>query len=138
MSTTSSRRQFENSGTGAWSMGIGGPAGVLLATVAVFQILEGLAALFDDNVYVAGLNYVYQFDLTTWGWIHLIIGIIGLATGLALVANQAWANVVGIVLACLGAISNFAFLPYYPFWSMLIIAFNVLVMWALTMQLAHD
>jgi len=113
-------------------------AGVMLATVSAFQILEGIAAIANDNVYVRGLKYAFEIDLTTWGWIHLVLGVIGLATGIGILASQAWAYVVGIVIAFLGSLSSFAFLPYQPFWSMTIIAFDVFVIWALSSSLAHD
>ena len=66
-----------------------------------------------------------------WGWIHLVLGLIAVATGIGLLVGQTWAELVGIVIASLSAINSFAFLPYYPFWAMAIIAFDVFVIWAL-------
>ena len=66
---------------------------------------------------------------------HLILGIIGIAVGLGVLAGQSWARVVGIILAVVGALANFAFIPYYPIWSLLIIGLYVLVMWALSTQM---
>jgi hypothetical protein len=113
-------------------------AGVLLATLSVFQILEGIAALANDKVYVRGLSYTYEFDVTTWGWIHLIIGLVGLATGIGILMGQAWGRILGILIAVLSALSNFAFVPYYPFWSLAIIALDVFVIWALCTQMASE
>lgn len=138
MSTTPSRRAYESSTAGAWAIGGAAFAGVMLATVAIFQILQGIAAIADDEMYVSGIKYVYQIDLTTWGWVHLVLGIVGLTAGIGILANKAWANVIGIVLATLGAISSFAFLPYFPFWSLVIIAFDVFIIWALCSNLTHD
>lgn len=138
MSATASRREFENSTKGVWAMGGIAFAGVMLITVSAFQIVEGIAAVADDDVYVRGVNYVFAFDLTTWGWIHLVLGLVGVATGIGLLANQTWAYLVGIVIAFFGALSSFAFLPYYPFWAMAIIAFDVFVIWALTVTMAND
>jgi len=87
--------------------------------------------LFDDTFYVTTPNYVLEFDVTTWGWIHLIAGIIVALAGVALFSGRTWARVVGITLAFLSAIATFAFIPYYPVWSLLIIALNVFVIWAL-------
>jgi len=109
----------------------------MLVTVAVFQILEGIAAIAEDDIYVTGIKYAYEIDVTTWGWVHLILGIIGVATGLGLLAGQTWARIVGISIAVIAALANFAFLPYYPLWTLLIIAFYVLVIWALTTQLGE-
>jgi hypothetical protein len=110
----------------------------MLMTVGVFQVIEGVAALAKDSVYVTGVDYTFEFDVTTWGWIHLVIGVIGVATGLGIVAGQAWGLLAGIVIACIGAISNFAFMPYFPFWSLAVVAFNVFVIWALATEVTRD
>jgi hypothetical protein len=110
-------------------------AGILLATLASFTILQGLAAVLKDDVFVRGVNYTFQFDVTTWGWIHMIIGVIGLAAGIGILRGQVWANSVGIGIAALSALSQFAFMPQYPLWSLTIIAMDVVVIWALTEQI---
>ena len=138
MSTASPQRSYEDTTGGAWAFGVVTFAGVMLVTVATFQILEGIAAVAKDEVFVAGIDYVYKFDVSTWGWIHIVLGAIGLATGIGLLANQTWARVTGIALAVIGALASFAFLPYYPLWSILVIAFYVLVVWALTAQLRRS
>jgi hypothetical protein len=138
MSTTSSRQEYERSTKGAWAMGGAAFAGIMLATVSVFQILEGIAAIANDEVYVRGLKYAYEADLTAWGWIHLLLGIAGVATGIGILATQTWAYMVGIAVAFLGAISSFAFMPYYPFWAIAVMAFDIFVIWALTSLIAND
>jgi len=138
MSTASQHRSHEETTGGAWAFGVVTFAGVMLVTVATFQILEGIAAIAKDEVFVAGIDYVYKFDVTTWGWIHVVLGAIGLATGIGLLAGQTWARITGIALAVVGALASFAFLPYYPLWSILVIAFYILVMWALTTQLRRS
>ena len=90
------------------------------------------------SFFVTGLNYTFEFDVTAWGWIHLIIGIVAVAAGLGIVAGQAWGMLVGIIIATIGAVSSFVFMPYYPFWSIVVIAFNVLVIWALATEFAND
>jgi hypothetical protein len=74
---------------------------------------------------------MFQFDITTWGWIHLILGIVVALAGVGLLAGRSWARVVGITLAVLSAIANFMFIPHYPFWALLVIALDVFVIWAL-------
>jgi hypothetical protein len=138
MSATDSRREFESSTKGVWALGGIAFAGVMLITVSVFQVFEAIAALAKDDVFVRGVDYAYAIDLTTWGWIHLVLGLVGVATGIGLLANQTWAYLVGIVIAFFGMLSSFAFLPYYPFWAMTIIAFDVFVIWALTVTMKHD
>jgi hypothetical protein len=114
-----------------WVMGLAMFAGVLMITAGIFQIISGLAALFQNEIFVVGQQYVVSFDVTTWGWIHLLIGIAVLLAGLAVLTGQLWGRVIGIGLAALSMIANFAFLPYYPFWALAIIALDVFVIWAL-------
>lgn len=113
-------------------------AAILLALVAIFQILDGIAAIASDQVYVKGIDYTYKLDVTSWGWIHLVIGLVALATAIGILMGQVWGRIVGIVIASVSVISNFMFLPYYPFWSLTVIAFDVFIIWALCSQIAHD
>ena len=115
-----------------WAVGGVVFAATMMLVVGTFQILAGLVALIDDQFYVVGRDYTFKFDITAWGWIHLLLGILLVLCGWALFARSAWAGVAAIVLAGLSAIANFLFIPYYPFWSMLIIAVDVFVIWALT------
>ena len=110
-------------------------AGVMLITVAAFQILEGIAAIAEDTIFITGAKYTFELDVTAWGWIHLIVGIVAVAIGLGILAGQSWALLFGVVIACIGAISNFAFMPYFPFWSIAVIAFNLFIIWALCAEL---
>ena len=119
---------------GPLAYGVSVFAGVLLATLAVFQILEGIAAIAEDDVFVSGINYVYQLDVTTWGWIHLVIGALALAVGVGILTGRSWALVAGMGLAVISALSQFMFMPLYPFWALLLIAMNILVIWALANQ----
>ncbi|MEI5675695.1 MULTISPECIES: DUF7144 family membrane protein [unclassified Nocardioides] len=135
MSTHTSGRAYDHSTSGLVALGTTAFAGVMLATVALFQILEGIAAIGEDSVFVTGLDYVYKLDVTTWGWIHLVVGVIGLATAVGILAAQPWGYVAGIAIATIGAVTNFAFLPFYPFWSIVVLSFNILVIWALCRQL---
>ncbi|MFI6426294.1 hypothetical protein [Promicromonospora sp. NPDC050880] len=114
-----------------------GFAGTMLIMVALFQILQGIAAVAANTVYLTGVEYVYQLDVTTWGWVHIVVGAIALATGIGVLASRTWAYMVGIVLAVVASITNFAFLPYYPIWSIVVLAFNVAVIWALCTLLAE-
>jgi hypothetical protein len=123
---------------GMWAAGVSAFAGIVLATISVFQILEAIAALANDTVFVRGLNYTYEFDVTTWGWIHLIIGLVGLGTAAGILAGQTWGGILGILIASISMISNFLFLPYYPFWAITIIAVDVLIIWALCRHIMGD
>ncbi|TCC49170.1 hypothetical protein E0H75_20605 [Kribbella capetownensis] len=109
-------------------------AGVMMVMSGGFQAFSGLVALFENEFYVSTRNYLFQFDATAWGWIHLLFGIAVLLAGLAVMAGQTWARVVGIILAVLSALANFTFIPYYPFWALTIIAIDIFVIWALAVH----
>jgi hypothetical protein len=134
MSTALTPRPVEPGGE-TWAFGVTTFAAVTLVTLSIFQILQAIAAIAEDEVFVTGINYAYAIDISDWGWIHLALGVIALAVGLGLLADQTWARVAGIAVAVLVALANFAWLPYYPLWSILVIAFSVLVIWALTAQM---
>jgi hypothetical protein len=121
----------------AWAEGLGIFAGAALLTVGVFQFLEGVAAAAKDDVFVRTTNYVFSFDLTTWGWIHIVVGILLAIVGGAILAGQRWALVAGVVLAILSALMNFVWLPYYPAWAIIVIAFDIAVVWALSTVLGR-
>ncbi|MEU1548127.1 hypothetical protein [Nocardia sp. NPDC005745] len=106
-------------------------AAILLLTVGVLSIFEGISAVAEDDLIVVGADYVYKFDTTTWGWIHIVIGILLVVAALGLMTGAMWARVVAIVLAALSIIANFMWLPYYPAWSVLVIALNIVVIWAI-------
>ena len=106
-------------------------AAALLLMLGIWQVFMGIAAIAKGEFFVLAPNYIYEFDIGAWGWIHLILGIIMVLTGIFLFRGAAWARAVGIVLAVLSAISNFFFLPYYPLWSIVVIALDVFVIWAL-------
>lgn len=107
-------------------------AGVMMMLIGGFHALAGLAALIDDQFYVATDNYWFEFDITGWGWIHLLLGIVAVVAGIYVFTGAAWARVVGIALAVVSALVNFAFIPYYPWWSLLIIAIAIWIIWALS------
>lgn len=107
-------------------------AACVLTLIGTFQIVAGLTAIFDDEFFVVAQNYTFDVDTTAWGWAHLLLGLVMLATGIGLFSRQAWAGVTAIFLAMLSAVLNFFFIPYYPFWSIVVIALNVWVIWSLT------
>ena len=107
-------------------------AGVMLIVIGSFQAIAGLAAIINDEFFVTTPNYAFEIDVTAWGWIHLLLGLLVAFAGYALFAAKTWARVTGVTLATLSAIANFFFIPYYPFWAILIIALDVWVIWALT------
>lgn len=115
-----------------WVTGLALFAGSMMIVAGIFQIVVGLTAILQHGFYVLTENYLFSFNVGAWGWIHLALGVLVAAGGVAVLAGQVWGRVLGVVLAALSAIANFLFLPYYPLWSMLIIAADVAVIWALT------
>jgi hypothetical protein len=121
-----------------WAVGGVVFAATMLLIIGTFQVIAGLVAIIDDDFYVIGREYTFELDTTAWGWIHLLIGVLLIATGLGLFARSAWAGVAAIFLASLSAVANFFFIPYYPFWSIVVIALDVWVIWAITRPGAVD
>ena len=111
-------------------------AGVIMGVAGFFQMIAGFGAILEDKVYAVGQDYVFSFDVTTWGWIHLLIGLVLLASGVGVFYGSVLARSVGVFVAGLSAVANFAFLLGWnqPFWSMLIIGLDVAIIWALTMH----
>ena len=90
-----------------WVMGLAVFAGALMITAGIFQVIAGIVALFQNEIYVVGQQYAVSFDVTTWGWIHLLVGIAVALAGCAVLTGQLWGRVVGIGLAVLSMIANF-------------------------------
>ncbi|GAA4759852.1 membrane protein [Nocardioides endophyticus] len=110
-------------------------AGTMLMILGAFHIIQGLVALFRDEVYVVGpQGLVVNVDYTAWGWVHVIGGALAILTGACLLAGQLWARILAVVVAVVSALVNVAFLPAYPIWSTLMIALDVLVIWAVTVH----
>ncbi|WP_235734555.1 DUF7144 family membrane protein [Nocardioides alcanivorans] len=120
--------------TSTWARGMTVFAGVIMAMGGTFQAFAGVVALANDAFYVTTTDYVIEFDTTLWGWIHLGTGILVLLAGFAVLNGQLWGRVVGISLAVISALINFAFIPIYPLWSITIIALDVFVIWALALH----
>jgi hypothetical protein len=116
----------------SWAVGGITFAAAMLIMIGGFQAVAGLTAILDDQFYVVTRNYTFDLDVTAWGWIHLLLGIVLGGVGFALFTGRTWAAVGAILLAGVSAIANFFFIPYYPFWSIVIIALDVWVIWSLT------
>lgn len=110
-------------------------AGFMLIMVGSFHAVEGLVALFRDEVFLVGpKGLVVNVDYTAWGWVHILGGLLALATGAGLVAGKMWARTLAVIVAFASALINMAFLPAYPVWSAIVIAIDVLVIWAVTVH----
>jgi hypothetical protein len=106
-------------------------AAVVMMMTGGFQAFQGLVALLNDDFYVVGQKWTFSFDVTSWGWVHLIVGVLVAVAGVFVLRGAVWARGVGVGVAAVSALLNFMWLPYYPIWSLLIIALDVIVIWAL-------
>lgn len=120
-----------SSGSSPMTFGFITFAAIMLMVIGVFQALSGLSAIIEDTFYVLTREYAFEFDVTLWGWTHLIVGIVVAVAGFYLLSGKTWAVIIGITVAVISAVQNFLYIPYYPVWSLLIIALNVIVIWAL-------
>jgi hypothetical protein len=107
----------------------------MMILVGTFQAIAGLVALFRSTYYLVTSNgLLVTVDYTTWGWVHLIVGLIIAGGGVAVMTGAVWGRILGVLLASLSALVNLAFLSAYPVWSLLMIALDVVVIFALTVH----
>ena len=131
MSTRERTRPGEDDVSG-WALGAIAFAATILTMVGVFQVITGLVAVFNDEFFVVTRNYTFDLDVTAWGWIQLLVGIVAIAVGFGLYSRATWAGITALVLVSISAVVNFFFIPYYPIWALVVIALDVWVIWALT------
>lgn len=127
--STSRRTEAEVS---AGAVGVTVFAGVLMIMAGVFHAIQGIVALINDTFFVYGQEYVFKFDVTGWGWAHLVLGVVVALAGFALFQGAVWARTVAVIVACVSILASFLWMPYYPIWSLVVVAFDVFVIWAVT------
>jgi hypothetical protein len=113
-------------------------AGILLFMIGVFNIIWGLTALLNDTAVTVGQQGLIVWDLTAWGWIHLILGVVLVATGLGLFGGKGWARWMAILFAMLSAFAQIAWMATYPIWSILIITLDIIIIYQLTARWELD
>ncbi|MFD7641095.1 hypothetical protein ACFV4P_10630 [Kitasatospora sp. NPDC059795] len=106
-------------------------AGVLMLVSGLLEVFRGIMAIAEDAVFVSTPRYVFRFDLTSWGWIHLVVGALLALTGLFVIKGMFWARIAGVLFAAVSLVDNFLDIPSYPLWSLVLIALDVFVIWAL-------
>ena len=109
-------------------------AGIMMIVMGAFNAIEGLVGLFRGEYYVANGEQVIVFDLTTWGWITLLLGVLVVVAGAALLSGSAWARVVTVILAAVNAVAQLAFVSVHPVWSTIVITLCVVVIWAVVVH----
>ena len=109
-------------------------AAALLLVVGGMQIINGFVAIFDQNFYVATANGLIAFNYAGWGWIHLILGVVALATGLGIFSGSAWARIVGVIITAFVMLDNIASINAYPLWSIIALIMGGFIIYALTLH----
>jgi hypothetical protein len=110
-------------------------AAVMLVLIGVLAVMQGLTALLNEDFYaVTRQGLMVTADYEAWGWLHLALGVGAVLTGWGLQRGNAFARLAGITVAVLVIMVNLAFLPAYPWWSAMMIAFNLLVLYAITVH----
>jgi hypothetical protein len=107
-------------------------ASMMMTLIGIFHVITGIGGIAKDDIYVKGAQYIFQFDVTTWGWIHLIVGLIILFAAFGLFSGAIWARTVAVIMALISAVAGFAWMPYYPIWGIVFVAVATSVIWALT------
>ncbi|MEU9105512.1 hypothetical protein AB0D54_14250 [Streptomyces xanthophaeus] len=120
-----------DSGENPWAAGGTLFAAVLLLVDGVLNVIKGIVGIAEDDVYARQGAYVFKFDVTAWGWILLVLGIVLIIVGAGLLKGALWARAMGVALAAISVVLNFMWLPYTPFWAIISIAVGLFVIWAL-------
>ena len=126
-SATMRRDRGARQGEGYWMIVF---AVALLVTVGVFNLIDGIAAIANSHVFIANAHYVVG-DLRVWGWVVLILGVLQVLAAIAILAGSQAARWFAVVVIGLNAIGQMLFIPAYPFWSLLIIAVDIVALWGL-------
>ena len=129
MSDLADRQSIVTGPKAAWAGGLTLFAGIVLIMMGFLEFLEGLSAVFSDDVFVRTPQYVFTLNLTAWGWVHMVFGVAAILVGASLFLGRTWALVAGIVIAVLSAVSNFLFIPQSP-WALALVALDVALIWA--------
>lgn len=110
-------------------------AALMMMTSGFFNAVAGLAAVIgDDDAYIDTRVGLLVFDVEAWGWVHLLLGVALVVVGACLAAGQTWARLVAVVLVSVNLVTQFVLLPAQPWWSVIVIAVDVFVLWALVVH----
>jgi len=116
-------------------------ASFMMILIGLWWVLAGIVGILKDDIFIVTSKYVFQFNIQTWGWIHLVLGVVVLLAGAAVFRGAVWGRAIGVVMALLSCLIGFAWLPAYPVWGVLLIVASVFVVWALTVhghEIAED
>jgi hypothetical protein len=117
-----------------WAVGWTWFAAIMMIWIGIWHVIAGLAALIEDTFFVIGREYAFEFDVTTWGWIHLVAGVVVLLAAFGLFSGAVWARTVGVIMAVISGIAAFMWMPWYPVWAIVILIADIGVIWSLTVH----
>ena len=109
-------------------------AASLLVLIGAMQLVQGLGALFNPDFFIATENNVFVFNLTTWGWIHVLLGVVALAAGIGTMAGAGWARIVAVVITVLVMLGSIAYITTFPLWATFVLVVGGFVIYALTVH----
>ena len=139
MTTSSTSSTSSNTETRrGWGHGVVLFAGTLMLVLGILEFIRGLTALFENTLFVNTPEYIFALDVTTWGWLHLIWGVVLAAVGGAILAGRLVGRIVGLSIVTIAMVLNFVSLPIYPLWSVVMIALCIFIMWALCAEDSVD
>ena len=110
-------------------------ASMMMLVVGTFQVFAGFVALLNDDYFVVRQRkLLVDMSYTAWGWTHLVIGAVAVVAGIALLAGQMWARVVGVAMALVSSVVSLGFVSAYPVWAVIVIYLDVLVIYAIAVH----
>jgi hypothetical protein len=105
--------------------------GALLLISGVLSVLQGVAGIAKDGLFDVPQHYEYRFALTSWGWIHLVVGVALVIVGVGVLRAMSWGRGAAMVLAAISLVTQFMFIPYYPLWSISVMTLDLIILWAM-------
>jgi len=114
------------------AVGVTTTAAIILILGGICHAMQGVVGLATNEFFVVTQNWLFKFDTTTWGWIHIVVGLVAFLAGVGLFFGAVWARTLGVIIAAISILANFLWMPWYPLWAVLIIIFDFFVIWALT------
>ena len=110
-------------------------AGFVMIMVGCFHLIWGLGAIINDGLWNTPSDYFLKVNQSGWGWIHVLAGLIVLLAGFGVFKGAVWARTVGVIIATVSAVANFASIPYgQPLWNIAMLFVDVAIIWALTVH----
>lgn len=107
---------------------------ILLVVLGSFHAIAGIVALFESEIYSAGSGTMWILSHASWGWIHIIWGLLAVWSGSLLASQNVYGHIFTVLVAVVSAIVSLAFVPVYPVWAVVLIALDVLIIYAVTVH----